>query len=462
MTTQLDETTTAYSSDETTAGPCAQRSPAADASRAWWRRVHWGAVLAVIVAAALRLWWLGYAGPAPVSDFAGYLRTAGSLVDSGFVGLDAPSAWRLPAFPAYLALGLTVSRDGTSLSLWTTALSVAQVALTYWLALLVFRRRSAAFAAAMVAAIAPAFVMFAPVLASEHLLAVLLLATLVAAMKTPRTRWLPTATVTGLLLGAAVLTRGEALAYLPAIALIVAVGVWKGSGTPHQAAARRRRVARTLGAVAVVAAATMLVVAPWVVRNERVVGSGAGLSTTGGFNFYLAHSPGEYGWRRPLPLPLQVRDEVTRNDLGWYYGLRYVRDHPDEWLPTIAEGTRELLAPAEYAAFYATVFDDGVHTTLQPRDDVALRDDAIALAGRSSAWLLWAALGGLLLVPVWRTRAWLAVVGIAVANWTVYAVIFWAQARYRFVVDALACVAAGAVPAALAAVASRTRRGRSR
>jgi hypothetical protein len=31
-------------------------------------------------------------------------------------------------------------------------------------------------------------------------------------------------------------------------------------------------------------------------------------------------------------------------------------------------------------------------------------------------------------------------------------VVFWAQARYRFVVDALACVAVGAIPVAVAAV----------
>jgi hypothetical protein len=84
------------------------------------------------------------------------------------------------------------------------------------------------------------------------------------------------------------------------------------------------------------------------------------------------------------------------------------------------------------------------------RDDLALRDTALVLAGRTSRWVLWLGLLGVALVGVWRRSGWVAVVGVTVANWVLYAVVFWAQARYRFVVDALACVAVGAVPAAIA------------
>jgi hypothetical protein len=253
--------------------------------------------------------------------------------------------------------------------------------------------------------------------------------------------------LSGILLGAGVLTRGEAGAYLPSVLLVVAVTVWT-----TQPAARRLRT--TLTATALVVVGTALVVVPWIVRNETVVGDGAGLSTTGGFNFYLAHSPGPYGWRTPLPLPLQVHDELLRNQFGWTYGLQYVRDHPEDWAPTVRQGTQELLAPSSYAGFYATVTYDLTESRIMPRPDIGVRVDAIRMAGRSSQWLLWAGLIGLALVPVWRGRMWFAVVGIVLANWLVYAVIFWAQARYRFVVDALACVAVGAIPATVASVAS--------
>ena len=70
---------------------------------------------------------------------------------------------------------------------------------------------------------------------------------------------------------------------------------------------------------------------------------------------------------------------VAYGELAWKLGVQYVRDHPDDWLPTIREGTRELLAPSSYAAFYATVFDDGVSSVLQTRDDLDVRADAIGL-----------------------------------------------------------------------------------
>jgi hypothetical protein len=266
-------------------------------------------------------------------------------------------------------------------------------------------------------------------------------------MRADRRIWLMAA-LSGALLGVGVLTRGEAGAYLPVIMLVVAVTVWKAPAWMAYAPTARRALT-TLGATALVVVAAAVVVTPWIVRNEIVVGRGAGLSTTGGFNFYLAHSPGAYGWRTPLPLPLQVDDEVERNKFGWTYGLTYVREHPEDWVPTIQEGTRGLLKPSSYAGFYSTVIYDVTNERLVPRADLDIRLDAIDLAGRSSHWLLWAGLCGLLLLPVWRIRMWLAVVGVVAANWVVYAVIFWAQSRYRFVVDAFACVAVGAVAAAL-------------
>jgi len=428
------------------------------------------AVTVVALGAVARLAWLAYARPEPVSDFRHYMQTGYALLDTGTFGIGHPSAWRLPAYPAVLAAGAAVSRDPLALAALTVGIGVVQIALTWWVAWRIFGSRTAATVAAGVAAVAPALVTFSPVLASEHLLAVCVLAAVGVAIG-PRgaadaapqgghgddpdteTATAPTwhrALLAGVVLGAGVLTRGEALAYLPVVALVAAGRRLRTS----------RRIASAAGAAAVVVLGVALVTVPWAVRNERVVGAGAGLSTTSGFNFYLAHSPGDYGWRTPLPLPLLVADEVTRNELGWRYGLQYVRRHPDDWWPTVRRGTRELLAPSTYAARYATVARDPGSGRVTARADLALRDTAIALAGRSSRWLLWAGLLGVALVPLWRRSGWVAVVGLAVANWALYAVVFWAQARYRFVVDALACVSVGAPAAAMGALRARTRAGR--
>lgn len=413
------------------------------------RRRHHGVVVAVVLGAVVRFGWLAYARPEPVSDFRHYLRLALSLLDTGVFGVGHPSAWRLPAYPLVLAAGAAVDRDPVVLSALTATISVAQVGLTYLVAWRIFRRRSSATVAAVTAAVAPAFVMFAPVLASEHLLAVLVLAAVGTALRSGAHRQSWTAALAGALTGAAILTRGEALAYLPVIALVVAL--------ERRAAGHAPR--RSLAAAAVTLATAALIVAPWVVRNERVVGHGAGLTTTGGFNFYLAHSPGGYGWRTPLPLPLRITDELTRDEVGWRYGLAYARRYPGHWWPTVRRGTVELLAPSTYAASYATVRHDADLGRVVARDDLGLRAAAIDLAGRSSRWLLWLGAIGLAAVGVWRRTGLLAVGGIAAANWVLYAVVFWAQARYRFVVDALACVAVGALPAAAAALVHRARSG---
>lgn len=440
MTTTMDTTAVAGVADHDGAAAARHRS----APRP---RDHWGAAVALVVGAALRGGWLAYARPEPVSDFRHYLRLAYGLLDTGTFGVGHPSAWRLPAYPVVLAAGAAIDRNTLVLSGLTVALSIAQIGLTYWVAWRMFGRRSAATAAALTAAAAPAFVTFAPVLASEHLLAVLMLAAVGVALGCHTGRW-QTAAAVGGLAGAAVLTRGEALAYLPVVAAVVAL---------------ERRVGgcglrRSLVGAGITVAVALAVVVPWVVRNEQVVGTGAGLTTTGGFNFYLAHSPGAYGWRTPLPLPLRVTDEITRNNLGWRYGLQYARRHPEHWWPTVRTGTRELLAPSAYAARYATVHRDPDDGRLVARRDLGVRAAAVELAARSSRWLLWAGAAGLAVAGIavarpafslWRSAGPVAVGGIAVANWVLYAVVFWAQARYRFVVDAFACVAVGAIPAVL-------------
>ncbi len=453
------------------------------------RARRWVGLLASLaVAAILRVAWLLHARPEPVSDFKQYRRLAIGLLDTGVFGPGAPSAWRLPGFPVVLAAGAAVERDPVALGVVTVLLSVVQVALTWWVALRALRSTTAATVAAGTAAVLPAFVTFAPVLASEHLLAVLVLATLGVALGPPATPgdagrpatsalgwrgasaggwrrasalgwrgasalgWRGASALgwrgasaggwrrglaAGVLLGAATLTRGEAVVYLPVVAGVLGAAAWR----------RTRRPSAAAGVAAVTVAGLLLVVVPWVMRNERVVGPGAGLTTTGGFNFLLAHSPDGYGWRTPLPLPLLVEDELLRDELGWRWGRQFLEERPGDLLPTTWRGTTELLGPSTYAARYATVRFDLDLRRVVARDDLRWRGSAITAAGAASPVLLLTAVAGLVLRRRWRRSAWWTVVGMVAANWVLYAVVFWAQPRYRFVVDAVACVAVGAVGA---------------
>src|SRR4051812_30384429 len=61
--------------------------------------------------AALRIGWLFVAHPAPVSDFLGYASLANRWLTTGqYARFGSPTAYRTPGYPAFLALGMSVSR----------------------------------------------------------------------------------------------------------------------------------------------------------------------------------------------------------------------------------------------------------------------------------------------------------------------------------------------------------------
>ena len=145
---------------------------------------------------------------------------------------------------------------------------------------------SVALLAAAICAVHPDFVFFAPVLATEPMFLLLLI---LAGILTLRLRTVDPArqplhaTIAGLFYGAAILTRVDALFFLPALAALIG-----------RSALRR-------GVIAGLMVGTAIVVTPWYVRNRVVIGPGAGLSTTGGVNFYYAHNDRAYGWH-PLKI----------------------------------------------------------------------------------------------------------------------------------------------------------------
>jgi hypothetical protein len=293
----------------------------------------------VLIGAALRIGWLLVAHPEPVSDFLGYRSLANRWLTTGqYARLGAPTAYRTPGYPAFLALGLFVSRANWWLSLINVALSTAAIPLTAVFATrLGFGRRTVIVSAALIAVL-PTYVFFAPVLASEHLQLVLVLGAWCLSLRTTsRGR----AAIAGLVYGVAILVRPESLFFLFAAPWLIRFAVPSWS-----------RIGRLAAVTAVVAG---LVVAPWYIRNEVAVGRGAGLSTTGGLNLYLAHNsdPGS----RFVPLgqtPLRGLDELATNRKGLTLGLRNIRSDPLGLLAATWNHTYEQFRSPTYASYYST------------------------------------------------------------------------------------------------------------
>jgi 4-amino-4-deoxy-L-arabinose transferase-like glycosyltransferase len=232
--------------------------------------------VALLVRLAVLLRTPGYA---PFGDPADYDRIAASLASLGdwppttWAAPGGPSAFRGPAYPYLLswAYDLTGLRFAAARGLGV-ALGVASVALVWSIAVRVWDRRTAAVAGA-ICALLPSLAWLAGGLVAENLFVPLTLGAVLAALLhrgRPRAGW---AVAVGVLCALAALTRSNGLAV--AVPLVLAL------------AAPGRRVRDP--AIALLALAVVL--APWAVRNDRVLRLPAPLGTSGGYTLSGAWNP---------------------------------------------------------------------------------------------------------------------------------------------------------------------------
>jgi 4-amino-4-deoxy-L-arabinose transferase-like glycosyltransferase len=367
--------------------------------------------------------------PAPATDFKDFVDHALSIVDHHQFGYPQPSADRFPGYPFFLALLIWVKRSYLWIGFWNVGLTALIGVLTYYLALrLTDGDERTATIAGFASALNPTFIFFAPLFASEHLFVPLLLLSLLFVLAT-RPPPVVRALLSGLALGLAILTRGEALFYAPVVVLCVIL-----------TEQNRRRKATTS---AWLVAACLVTVVPWYVRNVSLYGANVGLSTTGSLNFYFAHNDRAYGWRELDDTPLEGLEPVAAYREGYRLGLDYLLENPLRLFSDAATGTARLYAPG--AAY-------GVREALwvpasNSAEGVAFRRKyPWGTRGLVATYYVCLALLAVASVLFFRSRrraAWLVPLGIIAMNWLCYAVVFWAKARYRFTMEAFSCVLAG-------------------
>jgi 4-amino-4-deoxy-L-arabinose transferase-like glycosyltransferase len=237
--------------------------------------------LAFCVRLAFALVWQ----PPLVGDAADYQRLARGLsAGSGYVDEGGrPTAWRPPGYPFFLSLVERTAGEGRApLAVAQAGLGAATVAVT-WTVARGFGVGPALVAAALVAVDAGQVSLAARTL-SEGLFTLLSLAVvalslaLVRALRSGSGAW-GWATGTGLLAGAATLTRGLFVAYPAALALGLVAAAGRGG---------RKRAAL---AATVLLAAYGAALLPWTARNARAVGAPVPVATQGGFTLYASWFP---------------------------------------------------------------------------------------------------------------------------------------------------------------------------
>lgn len=272
-------------------------------------------LLAVLtLAAALRFLLLLLWSPELSGDALDYDRLAHSLIDGrGYINPRGElSSLRPPLYPAFVAAGYALT-GGTvqAVRFLQATLDLGTVALTYLIGRQLFGRGPGLLAALLIS------VNLGTVAATGRLLSETLFTFLLMATVAVTVRWLwamregrvqgvvALGLGTGVLLGAATLTRGIFLLYTVPVVALVAWSRWgHGPASDRVPSAPALRKA-TWGKILVVPVTFVLVLTPWTLRNYRVHGAFVPVTTQIGTMLYASYNPpkGIFG--------LAPRDEVT-------------------------------------------------------------------------------------------------------------------------------------------------------
>jgi dolichyl-phosphate-mannose-protein mannosyltransferase len=285
-----------------------------------WRR--WRSLTAPLAAGLLaRLALIAWTTPLALS------LDEARFVDLATTGMRE-TAFLPPLWPLVLAcIRAFVGDSLPSVRAVIACLSIGSIAFVYVLAERHMGRGSGP-VAAWIAALLPTLVYFDGRLRSEWLVILLLLG--FACLWTGAPTRAGALLGAGCVLGLVVLARPE-FALIPIF--LVALGVARGEGN------------RAFRKGALLAPGCLLLVLPWVVRNEVVVGAGPVISTNGGYNFWKSFNAQTDGSQIPVT-DLTIWDGVPESrmdEVGYSEGWRYIAGHPVRSL---------LLAPAKWGHLF--------------------------------------------------------------------------------------------------------------
>ena len=300
---------------------------ASGSGAAWWTldpavRVPgfwWVLALALVV----RLAWAWAVPVAPISDAAAYDVLTRNLVNGVGYSLDPnpPSDLDEVNYSAYWPVGTPAVYAGViSLTGGYRVPIVAVNILTAMVTIALVMRLAggwfggrAGTAAGVLLALLPGQFMFVTLMVSELMFAMGVVLSLWVWTRAAWPFWLRVV-LTGVVLGGTCLVRPTALLFpfLFVLVRVVHEGHWK----------------QTVAGAAVAAAAMGLVILPWTLRNQRVLGEAVLVSTNAGPNLWMGNSPGTDGGYRPLPPEVATMSEVERDTYLKDQAKAYIKGEP--------------------------------------------------------------------------------------------------------------------------------------
>ena len=374
--------------------------------------------LVALVAFLSRLIWILAVRATPISDFLFYHTKATELAAGlGYVWHGHPTAFWPPGYPLFLsvlyrAAGASVLvAQLSSVVLWTVTSVLA-----YLLGTRLGGRRVGLIAGLLVA-LYPDFIFYSSLLASENLFIALLCGSimlLILASEHSGRRASLLVGAAGLLLGAGALTRASAMVvsvlFVPLLLLAPAKDPRLGQ--------RVLRCALLLGCVA-------LVILPWLIRNQIVMGRPV-FATEGGYTLWIGNHRGANGGYDIANGPSfgsleSVQGEIEMDDKFTALAISFIVEHPGEWVALMPKKLSRLFTPQPVLRWNLYRDDDTVRPGLS-RFEAGLahhRKRISRYTGRlqNLYWLL-GVVG--LVVAVARRRSAALYLLVPVAYWLVF------------------------------------------
>jgi 4-amino-4-deoxy-L-arabinose transferase-like glycosyltransferase len=223
-------------------------------------------------------------------------------------------------YSAFLALFYRALGASHAVAAVVDSLTGAALAVVTWLLAREGLSRRRARIAGLIVALHPGMIVYAALVMTEPLAALL---TLLAFWLAVRDRNPARGMLLGaFVLGVAALVRPQALLCVPFLALLV---------TP-------RPSIRALGALVPVCAMALLPILPWTARNCRVMDGCALVSTNGGWNLAIGAFPratGRFETLRSSDGCREVTGQVQQDRCWFGYGVREIAEHPVHWLALV-------------------------------------------------------------------------------------------------------------------------------
>jgi 4-amino-4-deoxy-L-arabinose transferase-like glycosyltransferase len=272
-------------------------------------------------------------------------------------------------YSAFLAIFYRLLGSSRATAALVDSMTGAALAVVTWLLAREGLSRTRARIAGLIVALHPGMILYAALMMTEPLAALLTFLAFWLAVRDARpARGMM---IGALVLGVAALVRPQALLCVPFLALLV---------TPKPSV-------RALGALVPVCALALLPIVPWTARNCRVMDGCALVSTNGGWNLAIGAFPRATGRFETLHASDGCR-EVTgqvQQDRCWFaYGVHEIAAHPLHWL---------ALAPAKlgYTFDHESFAVEYLHEARPDEWPEERRAGGRAVTTSAHRWLLFAA-----------------------------------------------------------------------